>query len=65
LKGSFGKETGFLFLFLLLLLLMLVISELVERKKKRGLQNTGVLVLDRNLNKRKASKQSKAKQAPE
>jgi Na+-transporting methylmalonyl-CoA/oxaloacetate decarboxylase gamma subunit len=67
LKGSFGKETGFLFLLLLLLLLLvLVISELVERgakKKKRALQNTGVLVLDRNLNKRKASKQSKAKQS--
>jgi hypothetical protein len=56
LKGNFGKETGFLFL---ILLLVLVISELVEReKKRRGLQNTGVLVLDRNLNKRKASKQA-------
>jgi hypothetical protein len=62
LKGNFGKETGFLFL---ILLLVLVISELVEReKKRRGLQNTGVLVLDRNLNKRKASKLLNESQGP-
>jgi hypothetical protein len=64
LKGNFGKETGFLFL-ILLPLLVLVISELVERgEKKRGLQNTGVLVLDRNLNKRKASKLLNESQGP-